>query len=92
MKKVVLAILCIAILLFVTACSSRHYTKDGTEIYCDFVLVRNISDHSHICYDPETNICYIIVYNEQYHGVAISPYYVIKHGDPVIAVYGKNYE
>ena len=89
MKKIVLAILCIAVLLLVTACS-EHNTKDGKEIYFDFVLIRHMGDNSHICYDPETNICYVIILNRGY-GKAISPYYIIQDGKPVIAVYGVNY-
>lgn len=88
MKKIMLVILCIAVLLLVTACS-QHYIKDGKELYCDFILIRDIGDNSHICYDPETNVCYVIIWHKDHNGLAISPYYIIKHGDPVIAVYGK---
>ena len=92
MKKICLLVLCVAILFVTTSCSSSHYAKDGQEIYCGFVLIRDIDNVSHICYDKSTNICYVIIDTEKVSGFGISPYYIIEHGEPVIAVYGKNYK
>ena len=92
MKRALLLILCIVILLLATACSTQHYNNiDGNEMYFGLVLIRHRDENVHICYDPSTNVCYMVVYNEKTRGRSICPYYILENNKAVVAVYGVNY-
>ena len=92
MKKVILIILVVVIFAIATGCAVSHRVEDGKEIYCDFVFIKDLGNMTHVCYDPETNVCYAVIWNRSTNGYGITPYYTMKNGEPVIAVYGKNYK
>ena len=84
MKKII-AIILIICAFFTTSCGSQVATKDS-DIEGFFVSLEKFGWRgTNFVYDPFTKIVYIRVY----HG--FSPYYIIKHGEPVIAVYGVNW-
>lgn len=85
MKKIIAIILIIICAFFATSCGSRVATKDSN-VEGFFVSVKEFGLRStNFVYDPFTKIVYVRVA----HG--FSPYYIIKHGEPVIAVYGVNW-
>ena len=91
MKKIFAIILLIACLFVMTSCGNQA-TQESNE-YSFFVKITEFSTFSkgltELFYDPFTKVVYVGVVAG--YNAGLSPYYIIKNGEPVIARYGVNW-
>ncbi len=92
MKKVIIILFLIVCLFTISGCKKAVdlYGYERTVSYGLVIIEEKDGLASTIAYDPDTNICYILIRSGSLGGV--SPYYVIgEDGSPEIAIYGDNY-
>ena len=100
-KRVILISFLIVLTLLLTGCARIVVDENGIEreeVLSYFISISEYGKNdltglgiTHMVYDPETKIVYVIIVEGNRAG--ISPYYIInKDGQPEIAVYGVNYK
>lgn len=94
MKKIILLLILIISLFTLSGCKTTIVDEFGVkyETKYGFVILNTFHNDkfSHICYDPTTKICYILIFNST--RAAISPNYIINdNGESELAIYGENY-
>lgn len=89
MKKIILVLLLCVMAIALCGCSSESATTESNHKGF-FVKIKDYQDGAtNLVYDPFTKIVYITMQGTYYSG--FSPYYTIKFGEPVIAIYGQNW-
>jgi len=91
MKKII-AILLIIIFAFMATSCGKKAQEDSNEsgFFVEITSYQSsLGSYTDLVYDPFTKVVYLYV-TGAYH-VGLSPYYTIKHGEPVIALYGVNW-
>lgn len=88
MRKVIIVILLIALLGVLSSCGGKQATRESNYGGL-FIKITEYGSNTTILtrflYDPLTKVVYIKVND------GLSPYYTVKFGDPVIALYGINW-
>lgn len=91
MKRIIAILLIIVFAFIATSCEKK--AQDDSSASGFFVEITSyqssLGSHTDLVYDPFTKIVYLYV-SGAYH-VGLSPYYTVKHGEPVIAIYGVNW-
>lgn len=91
MKKIFVIILLIVCVFVMTSCG-KQATQESNE-YSFFIKISEFSTlnngSTELFYDPFTKVVYVGVVAG--YSAGLSPYYTIKHGEPVIALYGVNW-
>ena len=74
-----------------TSCGKKAQDDSNTSgFFVEITSYRSsLGSHTYFVYDPFTKIVYLYI-SGAYH-VGLSPYYTVKHGEPVIAIYGVNW-
>ena len=91
MKKVIVVILLIVCLFLMTSCGKKN-AIEGSNMSGFFVELCSFGGNGSFTrfgYDPFTGVVYVYI-SGAYHS-ALSPYYIIENGQPVIAQYGVNW-
>ena len=91
MKKVILIIVMIICVFMMTSCGKP--ATESSDVGGFFVTICSFDNgagsFARFVYDPFTKVVYI--YASGAYSAALSPYYIIKNGQPVIARYGVNW-
>lgn len=91
MKKIFIIILLIACLFVMSSCGNQATQK--SDEYSFFVKITEFSTlkggTTELFYDPFTKVVYVGVVAG--YSAGLSPYYIIKNGEPIIARYGVNW-
>lgn len=91
MKKISVIILLIICLFVMTSCGKKNATE-GSDVSGFFVELCSFGGEgafTRFVYDPFTGVVYI--HMSGVHHAALSPYYIIENGQPVIAQYKVNW-
>lgn len=90
MKKVIAVILLIICLFLMTSCGKNATEgSDTSGFFVEICTFGGVGSFTHFMYDPFTGVVYVYI-SGAYHS-ALSPYYIIENGQPVIAQYGINW-
>lgn len=84
MKKVLIILMILACLFIFSGCGNNA-TEQSNVRGCFIKITSYDFEETIFAYDPFTKIVYVFSYK------GLTPYYTIKFGEPVIAIYGVNW-
>ena len=90
MKKIFAILLIIVFAFMATSCGKKAQNDSSLSgFFVEITSYQSVGSHTEFVYDPFTKVVYLYIQGA-YHK-ALSPYYTIENGEPVIARYGVNW-